>query len=107
MDEFRLKPFIRAEYKRHKIKVELVIEYNSLEPPIDLWGRPMDLPEGSIKRETRARAIDLTINPDFMSQTRDGYSVRVIDVMLESVTDLDEQTKITTLAFENNKNLQE
>ena len=90
MAEYRNKPFIRAEYKRYKIKVDLIIEYNALFPPLNPRGDILDLAEENAKNITKAQAIDLTIVPDFSSQIMDGHGVRVVDVRIEKVTDLDE-----------------
>ena len=89
MNELRNRPFIRAEYKRHKIKVDLIIEYNALRPPLDMRGNTLDMTEENAKAITRAQAIDLTINPDFSNQIKDGHAVRVVDVKIEKVTDLE------------------
>lgn len=89
MAEYRNKPFIRAEYKRHKIKVDLIIEYNALRPPLDMRGNIVDMTDENAKLITRAQAIDLAINPDFSNQIMDGHAVRVVDVRIEKVTDLE------------------
>ena len=89
MAEYRNKPFIRADYKRHKIKVDLIIEYNALRPPLDVMGNIVDMTEENAKRITAKQAIDLTICPDYSNQILDGHSVRVVDVSIEKITDLD------------------
>lgn len=89
MAKYRSKPLIRAEYKRHKIKVDLIIEYNVLFPPLDMRGNALNMTEENAKAITRVQAMDLAINPDFSNQILDGHAVRVVDVRIEKVTDLD------------------
>ena len=89
MEEYRLRPFVRGEYKRHKIEVKLIIEYNALFPPLNFRGQFIDISEENAKAITNEQALDLTISPDFSKQIRDGHGVRVVDVRIEGVKDLD------------------
>lgn len=92
IEEYRDKPIVNAKTTRHKMEVKLTIEYNANIPPYaverDLFGFTKEQGDRAYKQTVMGKALEMAINPDYMSQTRDTYSIRIVDVRVDGTKDI-------------------